>query len=178
MKRAFLIVIPLFMLVLLNACDSDRLPQFSPQQWAAIQATLQVTKMPQSLRIMNLMNQTLVFDRFSQLEATVVGTYDVTGVDFPYGTYFQVNLNCHCTDGSGCCDQRRMFLIAVWRISLSRDQILVDVPPTIQNLDVVCYNNTVPFSVVEAPWKTVKEFLIGEATAQQLSDSVTPRKIP
>ena len=126
------------------------------------------------------LNNTLNFDRFSQLEEKVVGTYDVTGVDFPYGTYFQVHMNCQCAEGSTCCDRRRMFLIVVWRLSLSKNEILADMPDTVQLMNVVCYNNNSPFAVEEAPWETVKGFLNGDpnVSAADLSSSVTSRKIP
>src|SRR5512145_2848183 len=127
MKRTFVIVIPLILLILLNACDTDRLPPLSQRQMDAIAKTLQVTEMPQSQRVRNLLNNRLDFDRFDQLEDSFVGKYEVIGVDFPYGTYFQVNMNCHCVDGSKCCDPRRMFLITVQRMSLAKDQILADV---------------------------------------------------
>src|SRR5512136_1935905 len=113
MKRSLVIIIPLLLLILLNACDTDRLPPLSQRQLAAVQQTLQVTAMPQSLRVMNLLNNRLDYDKFDQLEENVFGKYEVIGVDFPYGTYFQVNMNCHCADGSKCCEPRLMFFAAV-----------------------------------------------------------------
>jgi hypothetical protein len=174
MKRSLVIVIPLFLLVLLNACDTGRLPPLSQRQLAAIQQTLQVTAMPQSQRVQNLLNNRLNIDRFDQLEESLVGKYDVIAVDFPYGTYFQVNMNCQCTDGSKCCDPRHMFFITVERMSLARDQILADVPGSVQNFDVVCYNNNLAFAVMIAPWDKVRGFLNGDVTAEQLSASVSP----
>jgi hypothetical protein len=175
MKRLLVIIIPLLLLILLNACDTDRLPPLSQRQMAAIQQTLQVTAMPQSLRVMNLLNNRLDYDKFDQLEDNLFGKYDVIGVDFPYGTYFQVNMNCQCADGSKCCEPRLMFFTAVQRISQARDQILADVPQTVQNLDVVCYNNNYAFAVIMAPWQTVKDFLNNpQANAADLSSSVSP----
>ena len=174
MKRSHVIVIPLFLLVLLNACDSGRLPPLSQRQLESIQATLQVTAMPQSQRIQNLMNNRLNVGRLDQLEESLVGKYDVIGVDFPYGTYFQVNMNCQCAEGSKCCDPRRMFYVAVLRMSQAKDQILADVPSTVQNLDVVCYDHNFAFSVVIAPWDKVREFLNGTISAADLSASISP----
>jgi hypothetical protein len=182
MKRSFVIVIPLLLLILLNACDINRgaLPPYSNAQWTAIAKTQQVMAQPHNERIRNLLNRTLDYDRFSQFEEKVVGNYDITGVDFPYGTYFQIHMNCQCIDGSSCCDRRRMFFVAVWRMYLSKYEILVDVPDTVQNLDVVCYNNTAPFAVVEAPWGLVKDFLYENrgVSASDLASSVTSRKMP
>ena len=175
MKRVLVLVIPLFLLVLLNACDTGRLPPLSQRQLEAIQATLQVTAMPQSQRIQNLMNNRLNIGRLDQLEESLVGKYEVIGVDFPYGTYFQVNMNCQCADGSSnCCDPERMFFITLQRMSQARDQILADVPATVQNLDVVCYDHNLAFAVVIAPWDKVKEFLNGVISAADLSTSVSP----
>jgi hypothetical protein len=175
MKRSLVIVIPLFLLVLLNACDSNRLPPLSQKQWAAIQQTLQVTEMPGSQRITNLLNTRLNLDRFGQLEEGLVGKYTVTGIDFPYGTYFQVNMNCECAEGASCCDPRRMFFIAVQRMALAQYEILPLVPTSVQNMDVVCFNRNLASEVMVAPWDTVKRFLLGEATPAELSDSVTTR---
>jgi hypothetical protein len=180
MKRVLVIVIPLLLLVLLNACDTGRLPPLSQRQLESIQATLQVTAMPQSQRVQNLLNNRLDYDKFDQLEDSLVGKYEVIGVDFPYGTYFQVNMNCQCAEGSKCCDPRRMFFVAVERMSLAKDQILADVPPTVQNMDVVCYNNNLAFAVMIVPWQKVKDFLNNpHASAADLSAAVSPpRSMP
>jgi hypothetical protein len=181
MKRSLVIIIPLLLLVLLNACDTDRLPPFSPTQWAAIAQTQQVMSRPESEKIMFWLNSVPYNDdKFTALEKEMIGYYDVTNVGFPKETYFEIFLNCKCDSGSDCCDPERMFLITLQKISRSQYQILAEVPETVLDFDVVCLNNNRPFAAVYAPWNMVKTFLTTTdiVTAKELKSNISVRNIP
>ena len=180
MKRSLIIVIPLLFLVLLNACDTSNLPPFSPSQWAAIELTQQVMSRPDSEKIKGWLNTPIDYDKFDTLEKELIGYYDVTGVGFPKDTFFEIYLNCTCDSGSACCDPKRMFLITLLRINQSGGQILAEVPDTIQEMDVVCLNNTVAFAAVYVPWEKVKVFLTtnGVISPEELKNNISVRNIP
>ncbi len=74
----------------------------------------------------------------TSLEKELVGYFDVTNVGFPKDTYFEIYLNCTCDSGTDCCDPERMFVIALLKVSRSQNQILAQVPETVQDFDVVC----------------------------------------
>ena len=181
MKRSFILVIPIALLVLINACNmsSGALPKYSPEQWTAIAQTQQVMGQPGADRIKNWLNAVpFDYDKIDALEESLVGKYDVTGVGFPQGkTFFEVGMNCECTSGSGCCVPEHMFVLTVQKISRARDQILAEVPPDVKYMDVVCYDHKFAFATMYAPWDTVKSFLLEQISASELSSQITKRKM-
>jgi hypothetical protein len=183
MKRSLIIVVPLLLLAILNACSANMgaLPAYSNDQWTAIARTQQVMARPESEKIKFWLNSVPYNDdKFTSLEKELVGYYDVTNVGFPKDTYFEIYLNCQCASGSSCCDPERMFLIALQKINRSQSQILAEVPDTVQDFDVVCLNNTAAFAAVYAPWDKVKTFLTTTdvVTAKDLKSSISVRGIP
>jgi hypothetical protein len=60
----------------------------------------------------------------------------------------------------------------------SKNQILAEVPDTVQYMDVVCLNSTFPFAAVYAPWDQVKGFLNGVVSAKDLKSTISVRDIP
>jgi hypothetical protein len=178
MKRSFVIVIPLLLLMLLNACDSDRLPPLSPKQWAAFELTRQATAMPQNLRIKNLLGKMNNITRLDELEQSIVGKYDVLAVGFPSDYYLEIDMNCECTEGTACCDPRRIFFVTMQRMFQSKDQVLAEVPSTVRTLDVVCFDHKFAFATVYVPWEKVRGFLQGVVSAAELNSSISPQVMP
>jgi hypothetical protein len=182
MKRSLIIVVPLLLLAVLNACSANgALPPYSSDQWTAIAKTQQVMSRPESERIKFWLNSVPYSDdKFTALEKELIGYFDVTNVGFPKDTYFEIYLNCTCDSGSDCCDPERMFLIALLKVSHSQNQILAEVPETVQDFDVVCLNNTRPFAAVYAPWNVVKTFLTTTniISAKELKSNISVRSIP
>jgi hypothetical protein len=181
MKRSFIIVIPIVLLVLVNACNmsSGALPKYSPEQWTAIAVTQQVMGKTQNEKILYWLNAVPTdYDKFDALEENLVGKYSVMGVAFPSdGYYFEVDMNCECASGSACCVPEHMLLLSLMKMSRSRDQVLAEVPGTAKYLDVVCHDHNFPFMAMYAPWDTVKSFLLGQISAADLSSSVVKRKM-
>jgi hypothetical protein len=182
MKRSLIIIVPLLLLAILNACSSNgALPPYSNEQWTAIASTQQVMARPESEKIKFWLNSVPYNDdKFTALEKELIGYYDVTNVGFPKETYFEIFLNCTCDSGSNCCDPERMFMIALQKISRSQHQILAEVPDTVLDFDVVCLNNTLPFAAVYAPWNMVKTFLTTTdvVSARELKSNISVRGIP
>ena len=181
MKRSLIIVVPLLLLAVLNACSANgALPPYSSDQWTAIAMTQQVMAWPDTERIKAWLNTPINYDKFDSLEGQLVGNYDVLAVVFPNGTFFQIVLNCRCTSisSSSCCDPERMFLITLMKIDGYQNHILPEIPETVQTMDLVCLNNTAAFSKVSAPWEKVKGFLIGVVSAEDLKSSVSVQGIP
>jgi hypothetical protein len=181
MKRSSIIVIPIVLLVLINACNmsSGALPKYSPEQWTAIAQTQQVMAQPRDEQLKYWLSAAPTnYDKFDALEESLVGKYDVMGVTFPNDQYyFQVDMDCQCASGSACCVPERMLLLTLRRMAQSRDQILAVVPGTVKYLDVVCHDHKFAFMAMYAPWDTVKSFLLGQISAADLSSSVVKRKM-
>jgi hypothetical protein len=168
------------LLVVLNACNANigALPPYSSGQWTAIAQTQQVMAWPDTDKIKLWLNTPINYDKFDSLEGQLVGSYDVSAVVFPNGTFFQIILNCRCDSGSACCDPERMFLITLVKIDQHKNEILAEIPETVQAMDLVCLNNTVAFSKVSAPWEKVKGFLIGVVSAEDLKSTISVQGIP
>jgi hypothetical protein len=179
MKRS-LVLIPLILLVLLNACDTGRLPPFSAPQWTAIAATQEVMLRSQAANIKSWLNPQL--DGNDQLEQAFVANYQVFDVTFQpnYETpdQLQVSMNCQCVTGSSCCTSERMFVVALSKMVRSRDAILATVPATVQWMLLICYDSsTQPTREIGRKvvhWKEVEEFLRGYINAYDLKPHVSP----
>jgi hypothetical protein len=182
MKRSLIIVVPLLLLAILNACSANigALPPYSSDQWTAIAKTQQVMTWPDTEKIKLWLNTPIDYDKFDQLEGQLVGSYDVSAVVFQNGTFFQIILNCRCGSGSACCDPERMFLITLTKINQYKNQILAEIPDTVQAMDLVCLNNTAAFAKVSAPWEKIKTFLTTTdvVSAQELKSTISVQGIP
>jgi hypothetical protein len=180
MKRSLIIVVPLLLLAVLNACNANgALPPYSGDQWTAIAKTQVMMSRPDSEKIKLWLNTPIDYDKFDALEGQLVGSYDVLAVVFQNGTFFQIILNCRCDSGSACCDPERMFLITLMKINQHKNQILAEIPDTVQEMDLVCLNNTAAFSKVSAPWEKVKTFLTTDVvSAEELKSTISVQGIP
>jgi hypothetical protein len=184
MKRSLVIVLPIVLLILVNACNltSNTLPQYSPEQWTAIAVTQQAMGQPGGDRIKSWLNAVPTdYTNITALEENLVGKYEVLSVQFPNeNNYFEVDINCECKSGSACCLPERMFVYAIQKMyypQQTRDQVLAAIPSNVKFLDVVCRDHTIAFMAGYAPWETVKGFLIGQLSASELSSQVTWRKM-
>jgi hypothetical protein len=181
MKRSLIIVIPLLLLAILNACSANgALPPYSSEQWTAIAKTQVMMSRPDTDKIKLWLNSPVDYDKFDALEKELVGNYDVSAVVFQNGTFFQIILNCSCDSGSACCDPERMFLITLVKINQHKNQILAEIPDTVQAMDLVCLNNTAAFAKVSAPWEKVKTFLTTTdvISAEELKSTISVQTIP
>lgn len=181
MKRSLIILIPLLLLAVLNACSANgALPPYSSEQWTAIAITQQVMSRPDTDKIKLWLNSPLDYDKFDALEKAFVGNYDVSAVVFQNGTFFQIIMNCTCNSGSTCCDPEHMFVITLVKIDQYKNQILAEVPDTVQAMDLVCLNNTAAFAKVSAPWEKVKTFLTTNdvVSAEELKSTISVQTIP
>jgi hypothetical protein len=182
MKRPLAIVIPIALLILINACNLDTaaLPKYSTAQWTAIAQTQQAMGRTDTERIRLWMNKAPTdIDKFDLLEQGLVGKYEVTGISFPTDYYFEVDMNCTCASGSNCCDPQRMFFLTMQMLADSQAQILAEVPATVQYLDLVCFDHQRPFYAMYVPWQKVKDFLNQPAPdVNSLISSVGGRSMP
>jgi|WetSurMetagenome_2_1015567.scaffolds.fasta_scaffold399978_2 hypothetical protein len=183
MKRPLMIIFPIALLILINACNNGTLPKYSPEQWTAIAKTQQVMGQSKTERIKRWLSKMPTdFDKFDLLEQGLVGKYEVTGVGFPTDYYFEVDMNCECTSGSSCCDPERMFFLIIQNMAASQAQILADVPTSVQYLDVVCLDHNIAFYAMYAPWDKVKNFLSDPAPdatdVTDLISNITRKSMP
>src|SRR5512138_869113 len=101
MKRASLII-PIVLLVLLNACDSGRLPPLSDKQWDSIALTEQVRNKTSEEKLEYwLVTAQPQPDNIDQLEQLLFAQYQIKHVSLP-PPYFTVEMYCQCKTTS-CC---------------------------------------------------------------------------
>jgi hypothetical protein len=179
-KRFYAISLGMMILVLLVVLifgfSLSAVPQFTSTQWTAIAQTQQVMASTSNDRIKYWLNAVPTdFDKFDELERSLVGKYEVIGVSFPTDNYFEIDMNCECATGSACCVPERMFLLTLQKMARSQDQILAAVPENIEYLDVVFFDHNRAFYAMYAPWDTVKKFLTGGASTADLKASITPK---
>lgn len=198
MKRSYLLI-PLALLVILNACGQPDSGQIPPAYWdymaqtltataAPPTATATPTRTPNELQIMNWLNaQPSSTDPFSnyldQLEDTIGVNYKFLDVQFPLDeqgmvTVFEVDIRCQCARNDRCCSRERGFILTMSRMKPYIDGIVYEVPTTVEQLRVVTYDHVNPFPSVSADWQDVQNFLHGQMDGNQFGFHVTPASHP
>lgn len=187
MKRS-LIVVPLVLLVLLNACGPGYLPQFSGEQWTAIAQTQQVMNLNDQDKILYWFSVTPnpeQPDELEMLQQAMVGQYQVTKVLISPLTsstnVLQVVVLCSCPSGGlECYSPEEMLTAVLLKMIPHRYQIMAEVPNTVEQMWVVRNAEAnVPQGMaadtgVSIDWENVRRFLLGDLTGDQFRFMVTP----
>ena len=189
MKRS-LILIPFFLLVILNACDNGRLPQFSQAQWTAIAQTQDGMGVLPEEKIMNWLNAPLPDPNgLVGFEQALLGHYQVNQVLIVplRGTtnVIQVVVDCQCPSGnSQCFNPDQMFKAIIIRMYQKRYEIIAAVPESVDEMWVVKGAAvSVPTGLSRdlgksARWVDVKAFLQGNIDGNLFGTLVTPGAVP
>ena len=188
MKR-FLPLIPIFLLLWINACAE--LPgTISPQDGTAVGQTQTATMWtptwtatpdPPENKIVEWLNEELL--NADQLEQTLDARYLVTGVSFPYAPAssaqtFRVDLRCECSAGANCCIPERMFVVLMHAMQGRRDKIIDRVPSNVGTIKVLCYDHTIQSYVIGGDWTMVKNYVMGKLTGYELGGQVFRTTFP
>ncbi|HJS18180.1 MAG TPA: hypothetical protein VJ785_05505 [Anaerolineales bacterium] len=191
MKLSF-IIIPLVLLISLNACvDSTPTPiptavgtAVASTQTAAMWTptnTPTPTHIPNEQQIVNWLNEPLrnadqISTGIDQLGQTIDAKYLFLDVEFQMEdgvtTIFRVDVRCECAINDQCCVPERMFVVTMIKMYPYRGQIAGEVPGTIREMSVLCYNSTVAFAEMSAPWQDVIGFLNGSINGWQFGFNV------
>ena len=177
MKR-FLLILPMFLLILLNACNGNSIPYtigtaVGQTQTAAIwTATITYTPNPNEAGIVTWLNTEL--SAVDPLQVTLDARFQVLDVQFlpSYGTAYQllqVEMSCDCTRNMQCCTPERMFVLVMLAMKKHRDDMLREVPNDVSEVNVVCYDRVTRIGVMVAWWVDVKDYLRDRLTGDQLA---------
>jgi hypothetical protein len=188
MMKRFLVVIPLILLILMNACSSDPtnadIATFVAQQTATLWTpTVGPIATPDigGSQIVAYLNSALRAAETStpldELEQNMSARYQVRDVTFPQekdGTStFLVETNCECAANGQCCSYEQTFVKTMRAMYANSNQIIPLVPGQVKYMNVYCYDHASQYVVMHVLWSDVKEFLYGRLTGSQLASRVS-----
>jgi hypothetical protein len=188
MKR-FLPAIPLFLLLLFNACGNHPV-DISPAQGTAVgqtqtaaawTATISPTPVPNTSRIVEWLNAELL--NADALEQTLVAKYQVLDVSFPVASngllaIMRVDIRCECATYGQCCNPEQMFVMMIASMKKHGDKIIEQVPGTVSEMRMVCYDHMTQFAVMAASWSDVKGYLSDQINGYQFGSRVSRSTVP
>lgn len=189
MKR-LLAIVPIFLLILLNACASEVSAVAPPvgtavgqTQTAAIWTpTITHTPDPNEARIVEWLNEGLV--AADPLEKSLDANYQVRDVYFPNvpgnsaSLNLRVDIRCECAFSTQCCVPERMFVLTMLAMKNRTDKIIEQVPNNVSEVKVVCFNREMQFAVLATSWSNVRGYLLDQINGYQLGSRVYWSTIP
>jgi hypothetical protein len=177
------------MFMLLNACGTVTPSAISPDTGTAVAhtqtavmwtPTVTATPDPDEKRIVEWLNGKL--NERNPLERTIDAQYHVLDVSFPLGPssnpIFRVDMRCECPLNQQCCIPERMFVVLMGAMSGEKDNIYNQVPGSVLEIHLFCYNRQTPIGTMVASWKNTKRYLDGQITGDQLGWQVFKTNIP
>ena len=187
MKRVFFVV-PIVLLLLLNACAGD-ITAIAPPVGTAVAETqtasiwtptISPTPDPNESKIVEWLNAEL--SNADALEQTLDARYQVVDVSFPpvngLATSIRVDIRCECATNGQCCIPERMFVVTMGSLKKRTDKIVEQVPGTVNELKVVCYDHVTQVGVMSASWMDVKSYFLEQLNGYQLGSRVYRGSLP
>lgn len=182
MKR-FLLLIPIFLLMLLNACGNTT-ANISPAEGTAVgqtqtavawTPTTSPTPDPNEAKIVEWLNTEL--SSADPLEQTLDAKYQVVDASFPtapngLSTVFRVDVRCECVTNTQCCIPERTFVVIIGAMKNRADKIIEQVPGTVNEVKVVCNDHMTQLGVMSAWWSDLKGYLLDQINGYQLGSRV------
>ena len=187
MKRV-LFLVPIVFLIFFDSCSNDisavALPvgtAVGETQTAAVWTpTTSPTPNPNEPKIVEWLNAEL--SNADALEQTIDAKYQVLEVSFPalngLATTIRVDVRCECAMNGQCCVPERVFVVTVGSLKKRSDKILEQVPGTVIDLKVVCYDRLTQTGVMSAAWVDVKSYLLEQINGYQLGSRVYRSSVP
>lgn len=183
MKRPFVIIIPILLLVLLNACGNTT-AQITTAEGTAVgqtqtaamwTVTISPTIDPNESKMVEWLNDDL--SKVDPLERTLDANYRVVGLTFPaqngIAAVFRLDVRCECATYNQCCNPERMFVVILNLMRERGDKITDQVPATVSWMNLVCYDRLNQIAVVSAPWQYVRSYLLQQITGYELGPWVS-----
>ena len=188
MKR-LLLAVPIFLFIFLNACANSSASAISPnvgtnvaQTQTATMWTPTITPIPNpnTSKIVEWLNQS--FLERDALEQSLDAKYQARDAFFPGApstapTVFRVDIRCDCAFGTQCCVPERMFVLTMLALKGRADKILEQVPNSVNEVKLVCFNHDIQGEVLAASWVNVRAYLLDQINGTQLGSRVY-RTIP
>ena len=187
LKRV-LFIVPIVLLVILNACVGNASLVAPPvgtavgeTQTASVWTpTVSPTPDPNESKIVEWLNAEL--SAADALEQTVDARYQVMDVSFPavngQAVAIRVDMRCECALNGQCCVPERMFVVTLGSLKKRAEKILEQVPGTVGELKVVCYDHTSQVGVMAALWVDARGYLLEQINGYQLGSRVYRSSVP
>ena len=188
MKR-FLLIVPIILLILLNACGNVT-STVSPDVGTAVgqtqtatmwTPTITSTPDPNESKIVEWLNAEL--STADPLEQTLDAKYQVVDVSFPIApgsssTVFRVDVRCECATYTQCCIPERTFVVTIGAMKKRAEKIMEQVPGGVSEMKVVCYDHLALVGVMSAWWSDIKGYLLDQINGYMLGSRVFRSAIP
>ena len=190
MKR-FLPIIPVLLLMLLNACGASA-AQASADMQALFDQTMTATMwtpLPTQTYNPNIPNMVSWLNTdlstANPLEQTLDAEYRVVNVSFPNLSdsptlVFRVDVRCECMNGADCCMPERTFVVIMGSMKRNSNTIVAQVPGGVSEMLVVCFDleQHARVGAMSALWQDVRDYLLGILTGYQLGVRVVRTVVP
>jgi len=143
--------------------------------------TITPTPDPNESKIVEWLNDGLAST--DALEKTLDANYQAVDVSFPpvldsSPVIFRVNIRCECAMNTPCCFPERMFVVTMAAMKSRADKIIGQVPGSISQVNVVCFDHANQIGVIYAGWSDVKGYLLDEINGYQLGSRVSRGALP
>jgi hypothetical protein len=142
--------------------------------------TATATPDPNEAKIVEWLNEG--FSAMDPLERTMDAQYQMLDVSFLPGlsapVLFRLDMRCECPMNAQCCVPERMFVIAMRMMKKYRDNILGQVPGSVTEVHLVCYNHQTLIGVMVAGWGDVKSYLHENINGFQLGSRIYKTRAP
>ena len=207
-----LVLVPILLLVLLNACSANPNPDpevmrvalaqtMTAMSWTPTPQPTSTTE-PNELLVVNYLNGDFSANTWdqnflrgvggpgddpalavnlNQLEDHIGADFLIFDVRFPPGAnnislVFQIHARCECATNGPCCTPEHMFVLTMKQLFVAVQQqssaLMGQVPQTVEEMEVVCYDHRNVFAVMSVPWQDVQSFLRREISGSMLGARV------
>lgn len=174
------VLLPVCMFIFVSACgvDSVQIPNDTGTAVALTQtATVQPptatsTPNPDEAKIVEWLNEYL--NSTDGLQQTFDVKFQVGDVFFSNGigntppTTFRLDTHCECANNQSCCTPERTFVMIMWAMKNRGDKIIEQVPSSVVDIQVVCFDHGTQVGIVVASWQDVKDYISDRINGYQL----------
>jgi hypothetical protein len=90
----------------------------------------------------------------------------------------RVDVRCECAINGQCCIPERTFVVTIASLKKRGEKILEQVPGTVNELKVVCYDHLTQVGVMSASWMDIKGYFLEQINGYQLGSRVYRSSVP
>lgn len=187
--KQLLSIAAVFLLLLLNACATEA-AAIAPSVGTAVGLTQTATMWtptvtpipdPNEPKIVEWLNEGLA--AADPLERSLDANYQARDAFFPGAPVsppfvFQVNIRCDCAFSPQCCVPERVFVVTMLAMKNRADKMVEQVPASVVEVKVVCFQHEMQIAVLAASWADVKAYLLDQLNGFQLGSRVYRSAIP
>lgn len=92
---------------------------------------------------------------------------------------FRIDVHCECANNtSSCCTPERAFVVTMWAMKANNEKISKQVPPTVMDVQVVCFDHNTQVGMAVATWQDVTSYLFDKINGNQLGARATSLHYP